>query len=612
MGFVADLLGFGNAAGPHFKLDYSLSTGGGITTLTQAQLASSTGVASIITAHPDGRSVVLRSDVDVDPIATNGYPRTEWREMATNGTTDRAFNDTTGDHTIETLMLPMHLPPFKPAFVLLQEHDDTQDLLEIVVQGRSDYATSGRLEVALKVAVGGSSSSSGIPRFIADFGTLAELASNPKWLLSRIRTGLIGPGSTAGWSATVNGVTINSWDAGIPTRDAANGATAYYKTGMYLQTKWTGSGGGNGLETDRNEYGEAAWRAIRVTHNGESAPFIPTIGSRVPDTVSNVRWGTKVIGKMTAAHAPVANGGDGLGFDLTPGLPASLVDGDMLCVLVRSVRGVVSTGTAYTAGAPFTSMPSSPNITSTGWDSSNRILSLRNVQTVGAYPAGTQLAAHNVRLSLWAKPWASGDAVTVNYPATNTMSDTMMAVCFACSGAKLSVVLKELLDQLPAGLDVANAASNSNETGITFAAATSTTVVGPTAATPGTPQPGSLAIEFVSHETNATSGGVGVVTGGSDTLTWAEGVEGATTTIAPAAGASDSTESEPVWAADWAVVPMSGYSQAIPAKQAAATIATDANKPNATQSQNGKGWGVAFTVKPAKRHRQGNRPVSIC
>jgi len=31
MGFVADILGFGNAAGPHFKLDYSLSTGGGIT-----------------------------------------------------------------------------------------------------------------------------------------------------------------------------------------------------------------------------------------------------------------------------------------------------------------------------------------------------------------------------------------------------------------------------------------------------------------------------------------------------------------------------------------------------------------------------------------------------
>lgn len=609
MGFVADLLGFGNAAGPHFKLDYSTATGAGITTLTQAQLASSSGVANILYASADGASVVLRSDVDVDPIATNGYPRTEWREMATDGTTDRAFNPTTGDHTIEVLLLPMHLPPIKPTFVLCQLHDAVQDLLEITVQRRSDYDTTGKLEVALKVAVGGSSSSTGIPRFVADFGTRSELGT--KWVHAKIRCGAIAPGGAAGWQCWVNGVYVQSWDAGIPAWDGINGTNSYYKTGMYLQTKWTGAAGGNGLETDRNEYGEAAWRFIKVTHNGEAAPVVPVIGSRVTDAVSNIRFGTKVIGKMTAAHAPVANGGDGLGFDLTPGLPSGLASGDMLCVLIRAVRGVTSTGTTYTAGAPFTSMPSSPAITSAGWDSSNRVLSLRNVQTTGAYPGGPQLAAHNVRLMLWARPWVSGDtAAVINYPATNTLSDTMHAVMFACSGAKLSKFIDELLDQTPAGLDVANASSNTNETGITFAATTSTSVVGPTGATPGTPEPGSLAIAVVAHETNATAGGVAVVTGGTDALSWAEGVEGATTTVAPAAGTSDSTESEPVWAVDYAVVPASGYNQVIPAKSATgSTISSDSNKPNTAVTSAGKGWGVLFTIAAAKRRRQGHRPA---
>lgn len=607
MGFVADLLGFGNAAGPHFKLDYSTATGAGITTLTQAQLASSTGVASIITAHPDGRSVVLRSDVDVDPIATNGYPRTEWREMATNGTTDRAFNDTTGSHEIETLMLPVHLPPFKPAFVLLQEHDDTQDLLEIVVQGRSDYATSGKLEVALKVAVGGSSSSTGLPRFIADFGTPAELATKPKWLLSRIRTGLIGPGSTAGWSATVNGVTINSWDAGIPTRDAANGATAYYKTGMYLQTKWTGSAGGNGLETDRNEYGEAAWRAIRVTHNGESAPFIPVIGSRVLDTVSGVAWGAKANQHRTVNPSILT---------VTPALPAGLVDGDMMFCIVRTSRGITSNSTAATVSAPKPdSAPSSPDIVAGGWD---KIISIRGTASTtptltGAYPGGPQLEAHVVRWMFWVKEWVTGDAAPiVETSSGTTLTDTITAQVGKCSGSKLSTVLQELLDQLPAGLDVSIPDSNNNETGINYPTATSTTLLGPTAATPGTPEPGSLALACVYHETNTTNTTIAVVTGGSDSLSWAEGGQSNIITITPAAGTSSSGEDEQAFAHDWAIVPTSGYNQAIPAKTAAATLATDANKPLVAATTAGTGWGVALTIAAAKRRRQGHRPVSIC
>jgi hypothetical protein len=116
-----------------------------------------------------------------------------------------------------------------------------------------------------------------------------------------------------------------------------------------------------------------------------------------------------------------------------------------------------------------------------------------------------------------------------------------------------------------------------------------------------------LVIECVYHETNVTSGGIAVVTGGADGLTWAEAVEGATATVSPAAGSSDSGEDEQAWAIDWAIVPGSGASVAIAAKTAAATISGDANKPNAGVSTGGCGWGVAFSIAPAVKAKARRR-----
>lgn len=544
MGFVANILGFGNAAGPHFDFDYSTATGAGITNMTQAQLASTAGVSNIIYASADGNSVVLRSDVDVDVIAANGYPRSEWREKASDGTTDRAFNDTTGSHEIETLMLPMHLPPVNPSFVLLQEHDSAQDLLEILVKARSDYATTGKLEVALKLAIGGSSTSIGIPRFISDFGTLAELASNPKWLQSKLRTGLIGPGSTAGWSATVNGVTINSWDAGIPTRDAAVGASAYYKTGMYLQTKWTGSGTG-GQETDRNEYGEACWRFIKVTHNGESAPAVPVIGARVEDTISNVRWGAKAEGVNSATPTVLT---------LTPALPASLVPGDMIYVIARTRR---------TGGSGIVSSPAIESVTPT-WSRFNTSSGAEFVSTAGNVPG--DLTSHSQRMRIWCRPWFSGMAAPVLTYTSTTPEDIMSAQCMAIFGGKLGGAA-EVIDQIPANFNFG---------------ATSTTVLGPTAALPANAEAGALALALLANEFNVTSGAATTVSG--DGLTWAEGGEGIGTTVAFQA-----------WANDWAIVPGTA-GQAITAKQAANSAHTT-----------GKSASVLLTLKRAKKRRHHNR-----
>lgn len=573
----------------NYNLSYSPSDGAGVSTITCATLATQTDITSpqniLYTNAADGM-FMLRADVDTDPIATDGYPRTECRELALDGTTLRSFDRTTGEHWIKIVFKVTHLPVERPCVVVCQMHDENGDIIEIVVQPVTGYnkTTNPKVELVFRVdSTGMGSSSSGLPKLVADF------QYNTVYV-AKFRVGAIAPGSATGWAAYIGDMVtpkIKSWDAGMPAM-WATGSASYFKWGCYLQTKSTGNGTG-GLETDVNEYGEVGHRDTQTFHNGETAPAVLTFGTQTFDTVSNVRWGTKAAGHQTTINT---------GFDMAPTLPASLVNGDMMVCLVRASRGLVST---TNPSVTYTGIPSSPSI-ATGW---TRIISARSDPAIGAVPAGTgaQLASHNVRYQVWVKKWVNGDlAPTVSYPATSTTSDTASCQVFACSGSRYATVLQDLIDKIPAGLDISvDAADNTNITGITYGAATSSTLLGPTG-TVTSAVPGSLAIAMVTHETNMTTGGAAVVTGGADALTWAEGGEGVTTTVTPAVGTANSSEDEPAWANDWAIVPGSGAAVSIGAKTSAATLSTDANKPNNTgAAQAGKGWGVLFTLAPAKR-----------
>jgi hypothetical protein len=604
---AADWCNYGVGAGKsNYQIDYSTATGAGITTATPSTLASSTGISNIMYASADNSAMMLRSDVDVDVIASNGFPRTEGRERAQDGTTLRAFNPLTGDHWVEVWEKPTHLPPVHPSYVMLQMHDANGDIIEIAMQPRSDFATSGLCEIVARIN-GSSRVQIGV-----DGGGNAIYYVWPKlvathvwgaWYRLKIYVGAIHSGVT-GYEISCNTVTVKNTDNVNMPAMATSGANSYFKCGMYLQTKWTGSGTG-GLETDRNEYGEAAFRDFRTHHNGETDTSVQVRGTDRLDTVSGVAWGAKASGHQTV---PLTSGGTGI--NLTPGLPSGLVDGDMMFCIARSSRGINSTSTtAATSAAPGpNSAPSSPNI-ALGW---NKLISTHMPFAAGtdsAYPSSLLLQVHTVRWQLWSRPWVSGDtAPTVTYAAGNTLTDTMTAQIFKCSGSKVSGDTTEIFDQPPNGLDMTNPADNTNTiTGINYASATSTTVLGPTAALAANAVAGALAIACCYHETNATNTTIGVVTGGSDGLTWAEGGQADTTTVTPAAAttaaAAGSEADEPAWAHDWAIVPATA-GQAIPAKQAAATIAADANKPS-TLTQAGSGWGVLFTLTPAhRRHRR--------
>ena len=538
------ILNIGAAGGQnHYKLDYSTAAGAGVTSRTQAQLTTFE-LANIFTQTADGVWCAMRSDVDVDPIAANGYPRTELREMATDGVTLRAFNPNTGDHWASVIFKVIHLPPVKPSVVVLQLHDATDDIIEIAVQPRSDYASTGKVELVCRI----NGTSVGIPKLSADY-PLGEVSR------IKIRVGAVA-GGNVGWEAYYNNMSIpavKSTDAGMPALDTPGGtlfpasglypsgslypnstAACYFKSGCYLQTKHTSSGTG-GLETNVNEYGEVWFRELQTAHSGETAPQQLVYGADASGGIFNVRWGTKVEAVNTA----------GTPFTATPPLPAGLDGGDMVYAVVRARR----TGGTSPVSTPGATTPP------LGW------ARLVNFSTNTGAPA--DLVSHSQRLQLWAAPWVSGMAAPgITYSAT-TATDIVSAQCFAIAGGKLGAAVTELIDQIPAGM--------------TYGAA-SATVVGPTAALPANAQAGALALALLTHEFNVLPGEV-VSTPSGDGLTWNEGGEGVGSTVAFQA-----------WANDWALVPTS---QAITGKQAAAKVTS------------GKSASVLLTLAPARKTATG-------
>jgi hypothetical protein len=482
MGTIANLLGFGNAAGPHYQLDYSTGTGAGITTMTQATLASTNGVSNII--YPDDAStmVMLRSDVDADPIASNGYPRSEWRELATNGTTLRAFNPTTQEHWCEVLIFPTHLPPNKTSFVLVQMHDNNDDIIEIALQPNAALGileVVGRVNGSSRVQIGTDGGGNPIyytwPKLIANFQWNT-------WCRAKIRVGAIAPGSATGYQVSCNGTMVQSWDNVQMPAMVASGANSYFKSGMYLQTKWTGSGTG-GLETDRNEYGEAGWRVFKTFHTGETAPFNPTLGTdtAVNPTVSSPRFGVQA--KAVAAPSPFAT--------ITPAFPTAgnaPVAGELVFAIVRAMRG------------SNTSIVATPTCATSGW------VRASTWPVSGALLADVVLVAHTLRYQLWVAEYSA----SLGAPVFNTASanDTLHGITGAIAGSQLGI---GAVDQLgPVGR----------------AAANSTTTLGPATAMVAAVPIGSLILALLDHEYTKASGSFAIITG--DSLTWSEAEENIT------------------------------------------------------------------------------------
>lgn len=242
------LLNIGSRAGQnHFELGIGRSGDKAVTTKSQSQLATYTEAPYFYTVDQEA---MLGVRVNGPTTPGTKYPRTELRELDTAGKL-MAFDPFKGDHYVGARTRVIHLPPAKPSVVFGQLHGADDDLVELAVQPRSDYATTGKVEVVCRI----NGTSAGLPKLVADYALGSEL----RWLL---RVGAIG------WQVYLTDMetpALSSAQAGRPKLGGSTGKVAYFKTGAYLQSNAS-------LEPDPTEYGLVAMRELRHWHTGWPTP----------------------------------------------------------------------------------------------------------------------------------------------------------------------------------------------------------------------------------------------------------------------------------------------------------------------------------------------------
>ena len=144
----SQLLNIGPSAGQnHFQLGVGLPSGH--IDKTQAELAAGYTVETGNTVYTlNVAKAAARMRVGVNGGTTPGstYPRVEFREKNTDGTTNMAFKPSTGTHYMSGHSKLIHLAATKPWVVIGQMHDAGDDVVEILTRV---YSGTTRLIVAI-------------------------------------------------------------------------------------------------------------------------------------------------------------------------------------------------------------------------------------------------------------------------------------------------------------------------------------------------------------------------------------------------------------------------------------------------------------------------------
>jgi poly(beta-D-mannuronate) lyase len=118
--------------------------------IKQPQLSSYADANFRVNQAGDG--VVFTAPVGGATTAGSTYPRSELREMTGDGTQKASWSTNAGVSTMTVTEAVTELPPAKPQVVTAQIHDATNDVIEILADGRHP---GGSGTIALTVRYGG-------------------------------------------------------------------------------------------------------------------------------------------------------------------------------------------------------------------------------------------------------------------------------------------------------------------------------------------------------------------------------------------------------------------------------------------------------------------------
>ncbi|WP_086828790.1 polysaccharide lyase family 7 protein [Allokutzneria sp. NRRL B-24872] len=92
---------------------------------------------------PDCAGVQFRAAVNGVTTSGSGYPRSELREMTSNGKDNASWSSSSGKHVLEVEAAVTRLPNGKPHVVAAQIHDGSDDVSVFRVEGNKVYVTKG-------------------------------------------------------------------------------------------------------------------------------------------------------------------------------------------------------------------------------------------------------------------------------------------------------------------------------------------------------------------------------------------------------------------------------------------------------------------------------------
>lgn len=250
------------------------------TEITQPQLATHTDQHFKVNATCDG--VVFRAPTDGSTTSGSTYPRSELREMTNNGTTEAAWSNTSGKHTLFIDQAITTVPQLKQHVVAGQIHDGND-----VIVIRLEY-----------------------PKLFIDIGGTAGPTLDPNYTLGKQFTVQF-VAENGKIDIYYNGSTTSSYTL---TRSISN---AYFKAGAYTQSNCCTESGQardcgatTGASCGPSNYGEVVIYKVLVDHAAGLTPAAPG-----PTATPNPALPT-----ATPGAQPTSTPGSSAGGTLTSGL----------------------------------------------------------------------------------------------------------------------------------------------------------------------------------------------------------------------------------------------------------------------------------------------------
>jgi hypothetical protein len=125
----------------NWKITLPIGSSGSPTEIKQPQLATYKIDPWFVVAS--GGGVQFRAPVNGTTTSGSSYPRSELREMTSNGTANASWSSTSGTHTMTIDQKVTALPATKPHIVVGQIHDSADDVSVFRLEGTTLWITNG-------------------------------------------------------------------------------------------------------------------------------------------------------------------------------------------------------------------------------------------------------------------------------------------------------------------------------------------------------------------------------------------------------------------------------------------------------------------------------------